>query len=83
MENAYGDGRIACCMRVARDGQRARASMDCEQFSLPKYIARYGWLIYYLDLPRKPIDWAAVENLLRISYRLQAPRSLVRLLDGL
>jgi hypothetical protein len=35
----------------------------------------------YLDLADRPVDWAEVAELVRDSYRLQAPKRLARLLD--
>ena len=54
---------------------------DPERFGLPKYVARHGYVSYFLDLPNRPPDWDEVDELVRDSYRLQAPKRLVRLLD--
>ena len=48
-----------------------------------KYVARHGWVNYFLDLPDRPVDWAEVAELVRDSYRIQAPKRLTTLLgDG-
>jgi hypothetical protein len=58
-------------------------AMDGERFGLPKYVARHGWVRYYLDLADRTVDWDEVKELVRDSYRIQAPTRLVRSLgDG-
>ena len=49
-------------------------------FGVPKYVARHGWVNYYLDLPDRPVDWDEVTELVTDSYRIQAPKRLIRLL---
>jgi hypothetical protein len=79
-ENEHGDGRIALGVRAdARENEELVAS-DPERFGLPKYVARHGWVNYFLDLPGRPADWTEVTELVNGSYRLQAPKRLVRLL---
>jgi predicted DNA-binding protein (MmcQ/YjbR family) len=76
----HGDGRVALGVRaVAKENEQLVAS-DPERFGLPKYVARHGWVIYYLDLKDRPVDWDEVTELLLDSYRLQAPSRLTRLL---
>ena len=78
--NEHGDGRVALGVRAnARENEELVAS-DSKRFGLPKYVARHGWVTYYLDLPDRPVDWAEVTELVRDSYRLQAPKRLTRLL---
>ena len=80
-ENEHGDGRIALGVRANARENEALVASDAERFGLPKYVARHGWVNYYLDLPGLPADFVEVAELVRDSYRLQAPRRLVRLLD--
>jgi hypothetical protein len=54
---------------------------DPERFGLPKYVARHGWVTYYLDLPGRPVDWDEVAELVQESYIIQAPTRLAPLLD--
>ena len=49
--------------------------------SAPSTWLAHGYVSYLLDLTHRPVDWAEVTELLRDSYRLQAPKRLVRLLD--
>lgn len=77
-EDEHGDSRIALCVRAAPQENRALVDSDSERFGLPKYVARHGWVNYFLDLPERGIDWREVQELVRDSYRLQAPRRLAR-----
>jgi hypothetical protein len=78
-ENEHGDGRVALGVRTRLGENEALVGADAERFGLPKYVARHGWVTYYLDLPARPVDWDEVSELLRDSYRLQAPRRLANL----
>ena len=77
----HGDGRVALGVRADAKENEALVAADPERFGLPKYVARHGWVTYYLDLPDRPVDWDEVAELVRDSYRLQAPKRLSRLLD--
>jgi predicted DNA-binding protein (MmcQ/YjbR family) len=81
--NEHGDGRVALCVRtVGRENEDLVAS-NPQRFGLPKYVARHGWVNYFLDLADRPVDWAEVAELVRDSYRIQAPKRLSKLLgDG-
>jgi hypothetical protein len=50
------------------------------RFVRTPYIGKHGWVSLKLDAA-KP-DWEEVRELLRMSYRSNAPARLVRLLDG-
>ena len=77
----HGDGRIGLGVRVAPGENEELVATDPERFGLPKYVARHGWVTYYLDLPGRPVDWDEVAELVRESYIIQAPTRLARLLD--
>jgi len=79
--NEHGDGRVGLQVRAESKENEGLVASDPERFGLPKYVARHGWVTYFLDLPRRPVDWAEVTELVRDSYRLQAPKRLSRLLD--
>jgi predicted DNA-binding protein (MmcQ/YjbR family) len=78
--NEHGDGRVALGIRAEANENEELVASDPERFGLPKYVARHGWVSYYLDLADRPIDWTEVTELVRDSYRLQAPKRLTRLL---
>src|SRR5207237_10195216 len=79
--NEHGDGRVALGVRADANENEELVASDPRRFGLPRYVARHGWVTYYLDLPDRPVDWAEVTELVRESYRLQAPKRLTRLLD--
>ena len=81
-DDEHGDGRLALIVRAAAGENAALIAADPERFALPKYVARHGWVTYYLDLAQRRVDWAEVRELVADSYRLQAPKRLVRLLDA-
>ena len=82
VENEHGDGRVGLIVRAAPGVNEQLVRADSQRFGLPKYVARHGWVTYYLDLPRRPIDWTEVEDLVEDSYRIQAPKRLLRLLSS-
>jgi hypothetical protein len=75
----HGDGRIALQTRAA-PGRNAALVESGERFFWPKYMGHHGWIGLWLDLPSFDPDEA--EALVVDSYRLQAPKRLVALLDG-
>jgi len=78
--NHHGDGIVAVCCRSALGENIDRAAREPERFYLPAYIGARGW--FGLRLDRGPIDWAEVRNVIELSYRLAAPKRLVRRLDA-
>lgn len=80
-DNEHGNGRIELHVRAEPGVNDALIASDPDRFGRPKYMARFGWVSYYLDLPKRKVDWDEVSELLRDSYRLQAPKRLARLLD--
>ena len=79
--NEHGDGRVALGVRAAGRENEELVASDPQRFGLPKYVARHGWVNYYLDLADHPVAWVEVAELVRDSYRLQAPKRLTKLLD--
>jgi predicted DNA-binding protein (MmcQ/YjbR family) len=78
----HGDGRIGLGVRAAPGENEELVAADPLRFGLPKYVARHGWVTYYLDLAARPVDWDEVSELVRDSYILQAPKRLARLVEG-
>lgn len=78
----HGDGRIGLVVRAAPGENQALVASDPERFGLPKYVARHGWVTYYLDLADRPVDWGEVAELVRDSFVIQAPKRLARTLAG-
>jgi hypothetical protein len=80
--NEHDSGRVVLIVRAEGRENEELVASDPERFELPKYVARHGYVGYFLDLAHRPPDWEEVDELVRDSYRLQAPKRLVRLLDG-
>ena len=64
------------CCKSERGENVDRASREPERFYLPRYIGKQGW--FGLRVDRGPINWREVENILEQSYRLAAPKSLLK-----
>ena len=52
--NEHGSGRIALVVRAEAKENEALVASDPERFELPKYVARHGYVSYFLDLPTAP-----------------------------
>lgn len=49
-----------------------------EAFFVPPYVGHHGWVGMWLDAGT---DWARLEDLVDDSYRMTAPKRLIKLLD--
>ena len=56
-----------------------QALVQDERFFVSPYVGKHGWTSVYLD---KRVSWKVLEDLVRRSYRLIAPKRLVAALDG-
>ncbi|MES9538493.1 MmcQ/YjbR family DNA-binding protein [Actinomadura sp. NPDC000600] len=59
--------------------QEALVSEAPERFFVPKYVGAKGWVGARLDIDH---DWDEMTELIEDSYRLIAPKRLVKLLDS-
>ncbi len=66
---------------VKVDESDRRALEQDPRFFYPAYLGPAGWLGLDFTATRK-VDWREVRELLDASYRMVAPKRLVRLLDG-
>ena len=80
LDNHHGDGIVSVCCRSQLGENVDRVSRDPDKYYLPAYIGPRGW--FGLRLDRGPVDWSEVENIVENSYRLAAPKSLVKALDA-
>lgn len=80
LSNHHGDGIVAVCCKAALGENVDRVSRAPERYYLPAYIGPRGWFGLRLDLPH--IDWSEVAAIVESSYRLTAPRTLVKALDA-
>lgn len=80
LNNHHGDGIVSVCCRSQLGENVDRVSRDPDKYYLPAYIGPRGW--FGLRLDRGPVNWSEVENVVENSYRLAAPKSLVKALDA-
>jgi hypothetical protein len=71
--NHHGDGREAVWCKAARVNQRLMVEAAPDRFFVPPYVGPSGWVGVFLD---RKIDWKELDELLRDSYRLIAPKKL-------
>lgn len=79
LNDHHGDGIVSICCKSEHGENVDRVSREPARFYLPAYIGKRGW--FGLRLDRGRIDWKEVENLLELSYRLAAPKTLLKRLD--
>jgi predicted DNA-binding protein (MmcQ/YjbR family) len=75
LNNHHGDGIISVCCKSELGENVDRASREPKRFYLPAYIGPRGW--FGLRLDGEAVDWSEVENLVELSYRLVAPKTLL------
>lgn len=67
-------GRPSVWLKVEGDGQGMLVETQPALFFVPPYLGHKGWVGIYMDAEAVP--WALVEELVRESYRLVAPKRL-------
>ncbi len=72
------DGEMRLGFKTTKPLQAMLVAAD-KRFAVAKYVGQHGWVD--LRLGAKP-DWAEVEHFIVESYRLIAPRKLVKDLDS-
>ena len=80
LDNHHGDGIVSVCVKSQLGENVDRARLEPERFYLPAYIGPRGWFGMRLDRGR--VRWREVAEVVERSYRLSAPKSLIKKLDG-
>jgi predicted DNA-binding protein (MmcQ/YjbR family) len=80
LDDHHGDGIVSVCVKSERGENVDRARLDPERFYLPAYIGPRGWFGMRLDRGR--VAWGEVAEVVERSYRLTAPKTLLKKLDG-
>ena len=80
LDDHHGDGIVSVCVKSQRGENVDRARLDPERFYLPAYIGPRGWFGMRLDRGR--VSWREVAEVVEQSYRLTAPKTLTKKLDG-
>jgi len=81
LNNHHGDGIVSICGKTLPGDHTALVASDPKKFYLPAYIGPRGWVGLRLDIGK--IDWEEVEELIKGSYLLTAPKTLSRSVGGL
>ncbi|MGW0158054.1 MmcQ/YjbR family DNA-binding protein [Mycobacterium sp. NPDC003323] len=80
--NAKGDGGMTAypySLLVKVDESDRLSLEQDDRFFFPAYLGPFGWL--GLDLTAAEVDWGEVGELLDVSFRMVAPKRLIRRLD--
>jgi predicted DNA-binding protein (MmcQ/YjbR family) len=80
LDDHHGDGIVSVCVRSQLGENLDRARLEPERFYLPAYIGARGWFGMRLDRGR--VRWREVEEIVEQSYRLTAPKSLLKRLPA-
>jgi predicted DNA-binding protein (MmcQ/YjbR family) len=72
-------GRPSIQFKGRPGAQEALVSSDPERFFVPKYTGPKGWIGAYVDVEQ---DWDELAELIEESYRMVAPKTLVKVLDA-
>jgi phosphoribosylglycinamide formyltransferase-1 len=78
LNDHHGDGIVSVACKALPGDNAALAVAQPDRFYLPAYIGPRGWIALRLDTGE--VDWDEVAELVAVSYRLIAPKSLRKLL---
>ncbi len=76
----HGDGRIALNLKVPAGENEALVASDPDRYFIPAYVGPRGWV--GIDLEAATPDWDEVRALVVGSYKLIAPKTLARQVEG-
>ena len=76
--NHTGGGRHGVWIKAAPGQQQMMVRNAPEQFFVPPYVGKAGWVGVYLD---GDAAWDELAELLRDSYKMTAPKKLLATLD--
>ena len=80
LNNHHGDGIVSVCVKSELGENVDRARREPERFYLPAYVGPRGW--FGLRLDRGRVDWREVAQVVERSFRLTAPKSVLKKLDA-
>ena len=73
------DGRPAVSCKAPEGSQTVLVGADPSRFYVPPYVGSRGWVGMWLD---KGVDWTEVAIVVERSYRMIAPKRLLRQMEG-
>ena len=77
--NHHGGGRPAVWCKAAPGNQQLMIGANPDRFFSPPYVGKSGWVGIWLDASP---DWDEVKELVRDSWRMVAPKTLVKKVNG-
>jgi phosphoribosylglycinamide formyltransferase-1 len=80
LDDHHGDGIVSVCVKSELGENVDRARREPERFYLPAYVGPRGWFGMRLDRGR--VDWREVAEVVERSFRLTAPKSVLKRLDA-
>ncbi len=72
------DGRMSMWCKAPPGVQEILVDSNPERFFVPPYVDYHGWVGIWLDVE---LDWEEIEDLVRESYRMTAPKRLSTLMN--
>ena len=72
------DSRPSLWCKAQTGFQQTIVEAEPEHFFVPPYVGHHGWIGIWLDV--EP-DWSFIADLIEDSYRLTAPKRLIKLLS--
>jgi predicted DNA-binding protein (MmcQ/YjbR family) len=73
------DGRPSMWCKAPPGAQDVLVSSNPDQFFVPPYVGQHGWVGLWLDID---LDWGLIADLVEDSYRMTAPKRLLKLLPN-
>jgi hypothetical protein len=74
-----GDDSISLWCKAPPGAQDVLVGGDPGRFFVPPYVGHNGWIEVRLDAP---VDWDIIAALVADSYRMTAPKRLLREIDS-
>jgi predicted DNA-binding protein (MmcQ/YjbR family) len=75
------DHRVSIWCKASPGAQEAFVASEPEHYFRPPYLGPKGWIGAWLS-PETAPDWDAIAEIIDESYRLIAPKRLLKLLDS-
>lgn len=74
------DHRVAVWCKAPPGGQEAYVTSEPDRYFRPPYLGPKGWVAAWIS-PECDPDWDEIEAIIEESYRLVAPKRLLKALD--
>ncbi len=76
--NHHGGGRPAIWCKAAPGHQGVMVAADASRFFVPPYVGKAGWIGVWLD---ESPDWPEIGEIIAESWKLIAPKKLLKEFD--